>query len=319
MQVFHFHPGRPPVLAGAESDVETSGFYWLDFERSETDWHDRAQRWTGKWLHDRHIQDALNETHPPFYDGTDDYDLLVFRSPSPDRPVEAPSTRPVAFIILPNAIVTVRPPGDPVFSRLHQNFLSAQRKSPAGTGMLLYLLLDQIIDRLLALRNPTSDLLARWQDRLLDQSDGFQDWQALMSLRGWLRRLDVVAESQADALEEWRDQTRMTIDQPLAVRFNDLREHLGRVYNYAVVAQADIDGLVQIYFSYNTQRTNDTLQFLTVVSAIFLPLNLLAGIFGMNFIALPWLQSWYGPWLVAGLMLGSVTTMLVLFRRRRWI
>ena len=168
--------------------------------------------------------------------------------------------------------------------------------------MLLCLLLDQTIDTLLANREFTTELLSSWQEHLLEGEGWFDDWQALMRLQGQLRRLEVVAESQLDALEEWREQTPLALDDSLSVRFNDLQEHVRRVYNHATVVQQDIDALVQIYFSANTHRTNKILKFLTVISALFLPLNLLAGIFGMNFAHLPLLQSWYGPWILAGLM-----------------
>ncbi len=72
--------------------------------------------------------------------------------------------------------------------------------------------------------------------------------------------------------------------------------------------------LVQIYFSANTQRTNELLQFLTIISALFLPLSLLAGLFGMNFTYMPLLQAWYGPWILGGLMISVVTGLLVWFR-----
>ena len=140
-----------------------------------------------------------------------------------------------------------------------------------------------------------------------------------MRLRGQLRRLEVVAEAQLDAVDEWREQTVLTPDASLGVRFNDLQEHLRRIYNHAVVIQHDIDALVQIYFSANTQRTNEILQFLAVVSAIFLPLNLLAALFGMNFTHMPLLQLWYGPLLLSGAMLTLVTGFLWWFRQRRWV
>ena len=103
------------------------------------------------------------------------------------------------------------------------------------------------------------------------------------------------------------------------VRFNDLQEHMRRIYNHSTVVQHDIEALVQRYFSASAQRTNDTLQFLTIVSAIFLPMNLLAGLFGMNFDYMPLLKAPYGPWLVAGIMLTLVAGLLVWFRRRHWI
>ncbi|MGD8587580.1 MAG: magnesium transporter CorA family protein [Chromatiales bacterium] len=322
MRIFRFLPGHLPVLAGVEeisTSKQASEFFWLDIERSETDWHNKSYAWLKTPLHDRHLQDTLNDTHPPYYDGTDDYDLLVVRALCPDCPPEAPNTRPIAFILTDNAVISIRFPGDPVFSKLHKRFLDAQRNSPTSVAMLLYLLLDQITNTLLAPRDNISELLSRWQERLLDRNDVFNDWQALMRLRGQLRRLEVVSENQLDTIVEWREQTGLVVDSALAVRFNDLQEHLRRVYNHALVVQQDIDALVQVYFSSNTQRTNEILQFLTILSAVFLPLNLLAGLFGMNFTHLPLLQLWYGPWLLLGVMLIIVIGLLVWFRRKRWI
>ncbi len=297
----------------------SQAFYWLDIERSEADWHDKAQPWLNLRLDDRHIKDAFNDTHPPYYDGADGYDLLVMRALCPNCLPAAPSTQPIAFIVTDKAVLSIRPPESTVFNKLRQRFFSNWRKPPASPAMLLYLLLDQIIDDLLARRDAITEILSGWQERLLNRNDQFDDWQALMRMRGQLRRLEVVTESQLDVVAEWREQTSQSVDSILEVRFNDLQEHLRRVYSHAVVVQHDIDSLVQIYFSANTQRTNEILQFLAIVSAVFLPLNFLVGWFGMNFSQLPLLQTKYGPWMVTGLMLLIVFSVLFWFRHRRWI
>lgn len=324
MQVLRFKSGHAPELAGAEGvgqgvDQEVDELLWIDVERTESDWYEHAKPWLRVNMDERHINDTLNDKHAPYYDGTDDYDLLVVRALCPECPVEEPTTRPVAFIITSHVIVSVRPAADPVFTKLHQRFLSNQRKSPTSPAGLLYLLLNQIADGLLASRDQTSNLMSQWQDRLLEHSNEFEDWRALMRMRSQLRRMEMTIENQQDAIDEWRDQTTHVLDVALSVRFNDLQEHLRRIYNHTIVLQHDIDALVQIYFSANTQRTNDVLQFLTILSAIFLPLNLLAGIFGMNFDALPLLRSWYGPWVLASMMVITVISLLVWFKRKQWL
>ena len=185
--------------------------------------------------------------------------------------------------------------------------------------MLLYQLLNRIFDGLLEHRDNTSELLSSWQERLLRHDEQAVDWHALIRLHGQLRRLEVVIDSQMDALRQWREQTTLELDIRMDVRFNDLQEHLRRVYNHAVVLQHDIDALVQIYFSVSSQRTNDILQFLTIVSAIFLPLNLIAGIFGMNFSNMPLLHVWYGTWLIGGLMIAIPIALMLWFRRKGWV
>jgi Mg2+ and Co2+ transporter CorA len=320
MQIIRFKTGQLPELAGTPSADEEAGvFYWLDVQRSETDWHKSARPWLRMRLDERHVLDTLNDVHPPYFDSTEDYDLLIVRALCPDCPQEAPSTRAVAFVVSERLLISIRPAGDPAFSRLNHRFLSGQRNAPSSAAMLLYIAVDQLLDALLARRDVTSELMSRWQDRLLDPNDVFNDWQAMMRLRSHLRRLEVVSESQNDALSEWREQTQLAIDAHLAIRFNDLQEHLRRLYNHALVVQHDIDALIQIYFSSNTQRTNEILQFLAIVSAIFLPLNLLASIFGTNFAQLPLVSVWYGPWIMGLAMVLLVAGLLVWFRKRRWV
>jgi Mg2+ and Co2+ transporter CorA len=140
-----------------------------------------------------------------------------------------------------------------------------------------------------------------------------------MQLRSQMRRLELTVETQLDALAAWREQTSLNIEQSLAVRFNDLAEHLQRVLRHASVVQTDIDALMQIHFSATSERTTATLQFLTVVSVIFLPLNLLAGIFGMNFEYLPLIHDRWAVWLVFGVMLGLALGLFWWSRRRHWL
>ena len=320
MKIIQFQPGHPPKLAGIDEMASAQHrFFWLDVERADSGWPERVQNWLGVRFDERHVRDTLNDTHPPYFDTTDDYDLLIVRAICSDSLPEFPRTCPIAFIITGNAIVSVRQPGDSLFDKVHSLYLGNIRTQPMNIAWLLYQLLNRITDGLLAYRGDTTELLSSWQELLLKKDGEIIDWHALIRLHGQLRRIEMTIDSQMDALSDWREQTNLSLDNSLEVRFNDLREHLRRVYNHAVVVQHDIDSMVQIYFSANTQRTNDILQFLTIISAIFLPLNLIAGLFGMNFSHLPLLDRWYGPLLTSTLMVGIVISLLVWFRHKRWV
>jgi Mg2+ and Co2+ transporter CorA len=304
-------PGIPEHRAG--------GFVWCDIERGEPDWQEQLQAVLGCSVDDRHIGDCVNSTHPPYYEGTDHYDLLVARTLDPESPVEAPRTRPVAFIVTAQALVSIRPPGDPVFTNMPARWAASVRRTPVDSGALLYQLLDEMVDALLLRREPVSELLSQWQERLLDDRDPFQDWLRMMRLRAQFGRLEVTAQDQVDAIEAWREQTPLALDAALTIHINDVQEHLRRVHQHAQVVRQDIDSLVQIYFSANGERNNATLRVLTVVSAVFLPLNLLVGLFGTNFDHLPLLHARYGPWWLLGLMLVVSAALLAGFRARRWL
>ena len=76
---------------------------------------------------------------------------------------------------------------------------------------------------------------------------------------------------------------------------------------------------VQMHFSALGHRTNDIMRTLTVLTAIFLPLNLITGFFGMNFDALPLIHSATGFWLAFGAMLCVALGLVLFFRRKRYL
>jgi Mg2+ and Co2+ transporter CorA len=179
--------------------------------------------------------------------------------------------------------------------------------------------MNQVVDGLLTMRDPLGSCMEEWESRLLDLDDAFEDWRRLMRLRSRLRRLEMENEGMRDALAQWRDQTAVALDDGLRVRFNDLDEHLRRILNDAQGLQHDIDGLIQIHFAAAAQRTNQVVQVLTVVAAIFLPLNFIAGIFGMNFAAMPLIRYPLGLWAVVAFMAIMAVASFLWFRRRGWV
>jgi len=76
---------------------------------------------------------------------------------------------------------------------------------------------------------------------------------------------------------------------------------------------------VQLYFASTTFRTTEIMRLLTIITATFMPLTLITGIFGMNFEFIPGLHSPGGFWISLIGMLGVVAAMLVYFRFRRWL
>jgi magnesium/cobalt transport protein CorA len=319
MNVIHFGSDALPRHLSATQTPPAEGLVWLDLERSETAWSGETCSWTGIRCHDRHVLDSLNAHHPPFYDGTAAYEMLILRSWDQGSPPEAPLTRPIAFFLTGRAVVTLRPPADPVFERLRERLLDGKRKPPESLAALLHMLMNQVVDGLLAMRDPLSQRVDEWEGRLLDRSGVFEDWHDLMRLRSRLRRLEMESEGMRDALAQWRDQSTVELDDGLRVRFNDLDEHLKRMLYDAQGLQHDIDGLIQIYFSAATQRTNQVVQVLTVVAAIFLPLNFIAGIFGMNFAVMPLIQHSVGVWVVIAFMVALAVASFLWFRRRGWV
>jgi magnesium transporter len=80
-----------------------------------------------------------------------------------------------------------------------------------------------------------------------------------------------------------------------------------------------LSGLMDIYMTGVTQRVNLELRALTVVAMLFMPATLIAGIFGMNFNQMPWINEQNGFWWALSIMGGIALIMILIFWRRQWI
>jgi magnesium transporter len=311
--------GDPERLQAVDSQPAT-GLLWLDVEReNDSDWAKRLTQISGVTIHEGHIEDSFNGKHPSFYDGTSDYEMIILRGLTPDSEEGQFASRPTAFFLLDGILVTVRPADGRSVPLVKQRLLDRQGRIPRRPYGLMHQIMSTMVDRFLAMREPLSVQLDRWRSELLDPSHPNSDWMALMTYQIQLRSLSLLCEGQEDAITLWREETKAVMDDHLTVRFNDLLEHIARVARFAGEQQKDVEALVQLHFSAVAHRTNDIVRVLTVVSAIFLPLTLVAGIFGMNFQFMPELSFRYGYFVALAGMVGLAAVLLVIFRRKHWI
>jgi Mg2+ and Co2+ transporter CorA len=91
------------------------------------------------------------------------------------------------------------------------------------------------------------------------------------------------------------------------------------VLNHARTIESQAESAVQLYFAAMSHRTTEIMRLLTLITAIFMPLTLITGIFGMNFDFMPGLHKSYGFWLSVAAMVAVVIGMLIYFRRKRWL
>ena len=154
-----------------------------------------------------------------------------------------------------------------------------------------------------------------------------------MHARRGLHALQDLCEGQQDAMQEWLDtlrelpltayhadpaQAQARRDQ-LVARARDVMEHIDRVLHHARRLEQSAETAVQIHFSAQGHRTNAIMRTLTAVTAIFLPLNLFTGFFGMNFEHLPLIHSTEGMWVALALLALLAGGILAIFWRRRYL
>ena len=320
MELWKIEPGQPAVAMAADEKPPAQGYAWLDLTYDEVDrLKGEVERLTGVRLFDDHVADAANLQHPSFFDSTEQYELVIFRGLAPQSTAERILTRPMALFNLDRLLATVRAPDSRSVHQIRSRFLSTANKCPGSVDDLMHRLLSALVDHYLDLRQPLTAQLDRWQKLLLDPRRPFRDWAKLLESRGEIRKLQHLCEEQRDAIQEWRDYRLADIGQALQVRFADLVEHIERVLHQAQTLERQAEAAVQLYFAAMSHRTTEIMRLLTLITAVFMPLTLITGIFGMNFEFLPGLHTRFGFWLSIAGMAAVVAAMLTYFKLRRWI
>lgn len=310
---------RIVTLEERPASLPADGFVWLDLLHGESeDWQQQVEELTRTSIVPEHVLDARNEQHPPNFDGTGTYDVLILREVV-DRSLSDLGTTAVCIFLFDRVVVTFRHESSLVVPKILGWMKSGSLRVPLEPARLVHRLSSAVADSYMALREPLSEQIEQWQALMVADGAPFPDWRSLVTYRGPLRRIGMLCEQHTDALAEWRDDPRISFDDEMAVRLNDVVEHFERVSSHVQHAEADIESLVQLHFAATAHRTNEIMKVLTLVAAVFLPLGLIAGVFGMNFQHMAGMDHPWGYPIALGGMVVTGLILLAVFRRKGWL
>jgi len=341
-----------------DGGLPPQGFVWIACDRAEFEaqlapLQAALQSLCGLQLLDLHVMDLLNTQLPSHYDYTSEYDLLVFRRLAAGAGADSAhahhakrsgppilrriDTSPVGFAVMDRVLLTVHPADCAVRDGYAAKLLlNASAKShaagahtPSGSADLMLRVVNHMVDGYLALRRELTRQLDHWQAQLLNPKTRFNNWASLLDARLALHQLDEVCEDQRASIQDWIEALKTWPDpqgeaaqrerELLQVRSRDVLEHIERVVRHVRRLEQNAETAVQMHFSAQSHRTNDIMRTLTALTAVFLPLNLLAGIFGMNFEFMPVLHLAYGFWWAMGSMVLIAAVLMGFFWRKHYL
>ena len=225
----------------------------------------------------------------------------------------------VSLVLGPHWVVSFQEkPGDvfdPVRARIRSPQMRIRRMQ---ADFLAYALVDAIVDGYFPVIEKLGNDLDALEDEVMARPTR-GTLQRIHAIRRQLLQLHRLQWRQRDAVATlWRDES-FPISEPVRVFLRDVYDHAFEVLDTIETFRDLSVGLMDVYLSAASNRLNEVMKTLTLVSTVFIPLTFLVGVYGMNFDVMPELRWRFGYPLIWAVMIGLGVGILVWFRRRGWL
>lgn len=296
---------RVPVPGVAALLSEGERFFFGNFQAPTPDELEKLRREFG--LHPLAIEDVVTRHQRPKIDIYGDHYFLVFyRIGASDEKGEV-LLQEVDFFIGRNFLIVTHDSELPLLDEHYARF--CRTPGPKSDSVLLYELLDALVDEYFPFLDDVAERSAEIEDSLFHAFDASQ-LEKVLELKRDLIRLRRVISPERDVLNVLLRRDPPVIDPAQVVYFQDVYDHLVRVTDSIDTYRELLTGSLEAFLSIQNNRLSEVVQKLTVISVTFLPLTFITGFFGMNFKAFEVLNT---PLFILSLVL-MVTVPVVLLR-----
>ena len=308
------HPDRvDPAWLKPGSGV----FVWVDLDSPTPD---EAKVLSDLFhFHELAIEDALSESHHPKVESYGEYLYLILHGIDFSAAEHCFTTKDIDFFLGAQYLVTVHPGVSRSIGRIGQACARDDRVLGEGPGVLLYRIVDTMVDNY----RPEVDKLGDRLDAL--EKEVFARPKSTLVKRILDFKRDVsslrrVIMPERDAVARLGRREFSQIPESLSYRFRDVYDHLVRLSDEAVYFQDRISSLLDAHLSNVSNQLNSVMKVLTIISTIFMPMTVLTGMYGMN-VPLPHLPGGEHAqfWWILAIMASVTIAMLTFFRRRGWL
>lgn len=268
-------------------------------------------------IHPLVLEDIINTDQRPKIEAHEDYTYVVLKMLQYDEVRQGVRIEQVSLVIGNNYLLSFQETQDDVFDSVRLRLRSGRRIRQRGPDYLAYALIDAIVDDYFALLERLSDAIESLEDEVISRPSP----ETLTRIHHLRREMLLVRKAIWPIREVLSTLSR---DDSLVLRA-ETRLHLRDVYDHSIHIIENIEifrdllsGMLDLYISSVSQRMNEIMKTLTIFASIFMPLTFLAGVYGMNFHAMPELAWRWGYPLILAIMLAIGGGLIFYFRWRRW-
>ena len=290
---------------------------WINVEGLSSQVVEEVGRQFG--FHPLMAEDILSPVQRPKLDAYDDYIYLAVRMLSLDEAKKDVIDEQISIVLGKDVVLTFQQPGGDVFDSLRQRIRNKQGIiRHMGNDYLVYSLLDEVVDDYFVVMENIGDNIEALEEKLVAEPD-IKTLGAIHELKTHMLILRKSVWPIREVINKLKQVDERFVRTPTNRYLDDVYDHTIQVIDNIETYRDMLSGMLDIYLSSVSNRMNEVMKVLTLMSTIFIPLTFIAGVYGMNFQFMPELYHVWGYPLALILMLSVGIAMLFFFRKKKWL
>jgi len=270
-------------------------------------------------IHPLTLEDILDTIHRPKLDDMDHYIYVSLKMLSIEPGTNKIIQELISIVFGFNWVLSFQEfPGD-VFVPVRERLRAGKgRMRKMGADYLAYTLMDAIIDNYFLVVESLGERIEKLDNEVISHANK-NSLRLIHDLKNELIMVRKVVWPLRDIVNSLYRTESELIQDDTTVFIRDMYDHVIQIIETIEIYRDQVNGLFDIYLSSISNRTNDIMRVLTVMTSIFIPLTFVVGIYGMNFHSMPELSWEYGYPFTWVIMITIAVSMFFFFKRRGWL
>jgi magnesium transporter len=307
--------------AEARAARERGEVIWVDLDAEPSEAANQFLTWLG--IHDLTIEDIWHERLFPKLEDFDTYLVVLVHGVHREHRRDGELAVVEIEIVLGQGFVVTHAHGDSrSIAAVREEVLRTGRCLKKGPVWVLHGVLDHLVDHYTPLLDQYDEELDQLEHDIVAKA-GTPQGRGLLprifTVKRELQQLRRIAAHQREILLRLARAEFDEIPAETTPFFRDVYDHFVRVTDLAEGYRELVTSAMEAYLSVQSNRMNEVMKTLTLISTVMLPLTFIAGVYGMNFESMPELRWKYGYPAALGMMALVTGGILAFFRKRRWL
>lgn len=269
-------------------------------------------------IHSLTLEDIANTEQRPKFEEYDNYLVSIMKMLSHDAETHAEQLSILIFDN--NTVISFQEiHGGDAFNLIRNRIRQGKgRIRKMGADYLAYCLIDAVVDLYFVILEKIGDRIEVLEEELVDDPSK----ETMKYLHGMKREMIFLRKAvwpMRELINNFERTENKLVKKTTRLFLRDLYDHTIRVIDTVETFRDLLSGMMDVYLSSVSNRMNEIMKVLTIITTIFIPLSFIVGIYGMNFDNMPELHGYYNYYVLWVVMISVAVGMVFYFKKRKWL